>query len=48
VARPARGETDAALEDVFYFGEDVDTYKHGRLAAHEGVWHHGAREAASA
>jgi len=27
--------------DVFYFGEDVDTYKHGKLAGHEGGWRHG-------
>jgi hypothetical protein len=23
---------------VFYFGEDVDTYRHGTLAGHEGGW----------
>jgi hypothetical protein len=24
--------------DVFYFGEDVDIYKNGRVASHEGAW----------
>jgi hypothetical protein len=24
--------------DVFYFGEDVDTYKDGKVAGHEGSW----------
>jgi hypothetical protein len=24
--------------DVFYFGEDVDTYKNGRVSGHEGSW----------
>jgi hypothetical protein len=32
---------DNRTGDVYYFGEDVDTYKHGRLAGHEGGWHHG-------
>jgi hypothetical protein len=27
--------------DVFYFGEDVDIYKNGKLANHEGGWHSG-------
>jgi hypothetical protein len=36
---------DAGTGDVFYFGEDVDTYKHGRLAGHEGDWHHGSDRA---
>ena len=31
--------------DIFYFGEDVDTYKHGKLAGHGGGWHHGAENA---
>ena len=35
----------ARTNDVFYFGEDVDTYKHGKLAGHEGGWHHGADNA---
>jgi hypothetical protein len=36
---------DARTGDVFYFGEDVDTYKHGKLAGHEGGWHHGSDRA---
>lgn len=31
--------------DVYYFGEDVDTYKHGKLDGHEGGWHHGTGDA---
>jgi hypothetical protein len=31
--------------DVYYFGEDVDTYKHGQLAGHEGGWRHGTNGA---
>jgi len=31
--------------DVFYFGEDVDIYKNGRLASHEGAWLSGANGA---
>jgi len=27
--------------DVFYFGEDVDVYKNGRVISHEGAWLHG-------
>lgn len=27
--------------DVFYFGEDVDNYKDGRIADHGGSWHSG-------
>jgi hypothetical protein len=30
-----------ATLDVFYFGEDVDVYEHGKLAGHPGVWHAG-------
>jgi hypothetical protein len=26
--------------DIYYFGEDVDTYRHGKISGHEGVWHH--------
>lgn len=33
---------DPGTHDVYYFGEDVDTYTRGRLAGHEGGWHHGA------
>jgi hypothetical protein len=31
--------------DVYYFGEDVDTYKNGRVSGHEGGWRHGADRA---
>ena len=31
--------------DVYYFGEDVDMYKHGKIAGHEGSWRHGANGA---
>src|SRR5262249_22147919 len=29
---------DSATNDVAYFGEDVDVYKHGKGASHEGAW----------
>jgi hypothetical protein len=32
---------DPKTGDVYYFGEDVDTYKHGKVANHEGSWRHG-------
>jgi hypothetical protein len=32
---------DPVTKDVFYFGEDVDTYKKGRLSGHPGVWYDG-------
>jgi hypothetical protein len=32
---------DKATNDVYYFGEDVDIYKNGKLAGHEGGWHSG-------
>ena len=31
--------------DVFYFGEDVDNYKGGKLANHDGSWLHGEKGA---
>ena len=31
--------------DVYYFGEDVDVYKKGKIADHEGSWHHGSNGA---
>jgi hypothetical protein len=31
--------------NVYYFGEDVDTYKNGKVANHEGAWRHGANNA---
>ena len=27
--------------DVYYFGEDVDMYKRGRIDSHDGSWRHG-------
>jgi hypothetical protein len=27
--------------DVYYFGEDVDIYKSGKVQSHEGAWRHG-------
>jgi len=36
---------DPATKDVYYFGEDVDTYKQGRVANHEGSWRHGEKAA---
>ena len=29
---------DNATGDVYYFGEDVDEYKNGKVTAHEGAW----------
>jgi len=31
--------------DLFYFGEDVDTYSKGKITGHEGAWHHGTNRA---
>jgi hypothetical protein len=31
--------------DVFYFGEDVDTYKNGKVTGHGGSWHAGVNGA---
>lgn len=31
--------------DVYYFGEEVDTYKNGKLSGHEGAWQHGQNNA---
>jgi len=28
-------------KDVFYFGEDVDNYRDGKVISHEGTWHAG-------
>jgi len=28
-------------QDVYYFGEDVDFYKDGKVTSHEGTWHSG-------
>ena len=38
--------TDRTTGDVYYFGEDVDTYKNGKVVNHESAWRagsHGAR-----
>jgi hypothetical protein len=32
-------------KDVYYFGEDVDLYKNGKLDSHEGAWRHGSNNA---
>jgi hypothetical protein len=37
---------DPRSGDVYYFGEDTDSYKHGRIVNHEGSWRHGRRGAA--
>ncbi|HYL72623.1 MAG TPA: hypothetical protein VEU96_00370 [Bryobacteraceae bacterium] len=29
---------DSATNDVYYFGEDVDVYKNGKVAGHGGSW----------
>jgi hypothetical protein len=29
---------DTATGDVYYFGEDVDEYKNGKVTGHEGAW----------
>jgi len=29
---------DKTTNDIYYFGEDVDTYKNGRVTGHEGAW----------
>ena len=32
-------------KDVYYFGEDVDIYKNGKVDRHEGAWRHGTGNA---
>lgn len=32
-------------KSVFYFGEEVDIYKDGKIIAHEGAWLHGEKKA---
>ena len=32
---------DKTTGDAYYFGEDVDTYGHGKVAGHGGSWHAG-------
>jgi hypothetical protein len=36
---------DRNTNDVYYFGEDVDTYKNGKLVGHEGAWLSGVKGA---
>ena len=36
---------DAATNDVYYFGEDVDVYKNGNVVGHEGAWISGVKGA---
>src|SRR5207244_5593617 len=33
--------TDKNTGDVYYFGEDVDNYKDGKIISHESAWHAG-------
>jgi hypothetical protein len=37
--------TDKATGDVYYFGEDVDNYKGGRIVSHESAWRAGVNGA---
>jgi len=36
---------DRNTGDVYYFGEDVDTYQNGKLAGHQGAWLSGVKGA---
>jgi hypothetical protein len=36
---------DSVTNDVYYFGEDVDAYKHGKVANHKGSWLSGVKGA---
>jgi hypothetical protein len=36
---------DSLTNDVYYFGEDVDVYKNGRIVGHEGTWLSGVKGA---
>ena len=36
---------DSATNDVYYFGEDVDVYRNGKLVGHEGSWLSGVKNA---
>jgi len=37
--------TDKTTGDVYYFGEDVDNYKDGRIVDHESAWRSGEKGA---
>jgi hypothetical protein len=37
--------TDKETGDVYYFGEDVDNYKDGKIINHESAWHAGEKGA---
>jgi hypothetical protein len=37
--------TDKNTRDVYYFGEDVDNYKHGTIVDHESAWRAGVGKA---
>ena len=32
---------NAETRALYYFGEDVDSYRNGRVVNHDGAWHHG-------
>jgi hypothetical protein len=36
---------DSVTNDVYYFGEDVDVYKSGKVVGHEGSWMSGLKNA---
>jgi hypothetical protein len=36
---------DKATNDVYYFGEDTDMYKNGKVTSNEGSWHAGEKGA---
>jgi hypothetical protein len=37
--------TDRTTSNVYYFGEDVDNYKNGKVVRHESAWHAGVNGA---
>ena len=36
---------DSVTNDVYYFGEDVDTYRNGKVVGYEGAWLSGVKSA---
>ena len=36
---------DSVTNDVYYFGEDVDVYRNGKVVGHEGSWMSGEKNA---